>query len=159
MSKAHQSQKPGSGEGAKSDTQDPLRDLLREAREFVATYVMGILETSCLLDEDLKPRRETLEDEDKAEVERAEAVLARIDAALAARSLERAAKVERLLIENEQLRRCLLPVWMGIAQADAIGEPIPDDTVVLRFMGSGASDQVTAGEIRAVLQTEKEESP
>jgi hypothetical protein len=63
----------------------------------------------------------------------------------------RDAEVEALRAENERLRRCLMPVMMMMAQAECIDEPLPDDAVVLSFMGSGASDQVTAGEIRAAL--------
>ena len=53
--------------------------------------------------------------------------------------------------ERDALRRCLLPVWMGMAEHECVGEHLPDSAVVLSFMGSGASDQVTAGEIRAAL--------
>jgi hypothetical protein len=61
------------------------------------------------------------------------------------------AEIEALQAENGRLRRCLLPLHMAFAQAEMVGEPIPDDAVVLHFMGSGASDQVTAGEVRAAL--------
>ena len=50
-----------------------------------------------------------------------------------------------------RLRRCLLPVQMLMAQAECVDEPLSDSAVVLSFMGSGASDQVTAGEVRAAL--------
>lgn len=59
--------------------------------------------------------------------------------------------LEGLRAENDRLRRCLLPVWLGMAEAEMVGEPLSDDAVVLSFMGSGASDRVTAGEIRAAL--------
>ena len=62
----------------------------------------------------------------------------------------------RLLDSNRksigQLRRCLLPVWMGIAECELVGEPLADSAVVLSFMGSGASDRVTAGEVREALK-------
>ncbi len=73
----------------------------------------------------------------------------RADPALAAAQ----ADVARLTAENSKLRRCLMPVWMTIAEHDMIKEPLPDDARVLSFMGSGASDFVTAGEIRAALVT------
>jgi hypothetical protein len=49
------------------------------------------------------------------------------------------------------LSRCLLPVHMSMAQHELVDEPLPDSAVVLHFMGSGASDQVTAGEVRMAL--------
>jgi len=49
------------------------------------------------------------------------------------------------------LSRCLLPVSMSLAQCELVDEPVPDGAVVLHFMGSGASDQVTAGEVRAAI--------
>lgn len=68
-------------------------------------------------------------------------------------------KVDALTLREEGwleqirlLRRCLLPLEMAFAEAEMVGEPIADDAVVLHFMGSGASDQVTAGEIRKALQ-------
>lgn len=59
------------------------------------------------------------------------------------------ATVARLEAENGRLRRCLLPVWMTLAEQEMVGERVPDDARVLSFMGSGASDFVTAGDIRA----------
>jgi len=50
-----------------------------------------------------------------------------------------------------QLVRLLFPVELVLAQAAAVDEPIPDDAVVLSFMGSGASDRVTAGDVRIAL--------
>ena len=61
---------------------------------------------------------------------------------------ELTADVRQAIID---LSRCLLPVHMGMAQAELVGEPMTDSTVVLHFMGSGASDQVTAGEVRKAL--------
>lgn len=40
---------------------------------------------------------------------------------------------------------------MTEAQAELADEPIPNSAVVLHFMGSGASHQVTAGDIRQML--------
>lgn len=61
------------------------------------------------------------------------------------------ARVETLEADNGKLRRCLLPVQMVLAQAECVDDPLPDSAVVLSFMGSGASDQVTAGEVRQAL--------
>jgi hypothetical protein len=49
------------------------------------------------------------------------------------------------------LHRCLLPLQMEMAYRDLAGDPIPDEAVVLAFMGGGASDEVTAGDIRRAL--------
>lgn len=39
--------------------------------------------------------------------------------------------------------------WVMVAgEAELAGEPIPDSVVVLHFMGSGASHQVTAADMR-----------
>jgi hypothetical protein len=63
-----------------------------------------------------------------------------------------AAEVERLRKQVSDLSRCLLPVWMGMAEMEMVdGKPPADDAVVLNFMGSGASDRVTAGEVRKAL--------
>lgn len=59
--------------------------------------------------------------------------------------------VGRLVAAVEQLARCLLPVHMTLVERDLIEEPVADDAVVLSFMGSGASDRVTAGEVRSAL--------
>lgn len=61
------------------------------------------------------------------------------------------AAIRNLVAEREGLRRCLLPVQMTLLERDLSGDPVPDNDVVLSFMGAGASDQVTAGEIRAAL--------
>lgn len=37
------------------------------------------------------------------------------------------------------------------AEADLCNEPIKDDAIILHFMGSGASHQVTAKDIRNML--------
>jgi hypothetical protein len=69
------------------------------------------------------------------------------------------ATIARMEVENGRLRRCLLPIHMGLAEAELSGEPVGDSVVVLSFMGSGASDQVTAGEVRAALAREAPPSP
>lgn len=39
--------------------------------------------------------------------------------------------------------------WVIVAgESELAGEPIPDDAVVLHFMGYGASHQVTAADLR-----------
>lgn len=63
------------------------------------------------------------------------------------------AQVSEMTGERDRLKRCLLPVWMTMCESELVGEPMPDSFVVLHFMGSGASDQVTAGEVRAALKT------
>lgn len=64
--------------------------------------------------------------------------------------------VETLRRENERLRRCLVPVTMHLAQLELErGLEAPDDMIVLYFMGSGASDQVTVKEIREALGSRK----
>jgi heptaprenylglyceryl phosphate synthase len=63
-----------------------------------------------------------------------------------------AATIRAAMGEVEQLQRCLLPVWMTIAEHEMAGEPLADDVRVLSFMGSGASDFVTAGEVRAAIK-------
>jgi len=65
---------------------------------------------------------------------------------------EAAARIAALEAKNAELRRCLLPIEMGFAEAECIDEVISDDAVVMSFMGSGASDQVTAGMIRQALK-------
>jgi len=52
-----------------------------------------------------------------------------------------------------KLQRVLLPVEMTLAQQECIDEPVPDSAVILSFMGSGASDSVTAGEYREAINT------
>lgn len=73
--------------------------------------------------------------------------------AFAAHRLSTTADLTRQLAEVREalaaINRVLLPIDMQFAQAECIDEPIPDEAVVLHFMGSGASDQVTAGEYRA----------
>ena len=60
-------------------------------------------------------------------------------------------EIGRLQRSNGALARCLLPVHMTLAERELVDDPVPDDAVVLCFMGSGASDNVTAGMIRAAL--------
>lgn len=50
------------------------------------------------------------------------------------------------------LKRLMLPAFMSLAEAELVDEPVPDEAVVYHFMGSGASDSVTAGEFRKVLK-------
>lgn len=48
------------------------------------------------------------------------------------------------------LARLLLPIHMTLAQEELANDaPVPDAVAVLHFMGSGASDIVSAGEFRA----------
>lgn len=61
-----------------------LIEALTEAREFLAVELAELLACSCVAEPDGKPDRSTLDDMDRPEVERVEAVLARIDAALKA---------------------------------------------------------------------------
>lgn len=71
-----------------------------------------------------------------------------------AETLARAGKLcaaDELVGAISKLGRVLLPIDLGLAQAELVGEPVPDSAVVLHFMGSGASDQVTAGEYRAAI--------
>jgi hypothetical protein len=56
----------------------------------------------------------------------------------------------------EKMSRCLLPVTMGLAEAELIGEPPADDAVVLSFMGSGASDRVTVKDINDAFASARE---
>lgn len=44
-------------------------------------------------------------------------------------------------------------IWWAMveAQEELAGEKIKDDTIVFKFMGSGASTSVTAGQIRKML--------
>lgn len=58
------------------------------------------------------------------------------------------ATINELVEAMHGLRRIMLPMHMTMAEAECVDEPIPDDAVFLSFMGSGASDQVTAGEFR-----------
>lgn len=51
----------------------------------------------------------------------------------------------------EKLSRLMLPLVMTMAEAELVDEPIGDDAMVLHFMGSGASDTVTAGQVRSAL--------
>ncbi|MDH0520837.1 hypothetical protein [Achromobacter xylosoxidans] len=54
--------------------------------------------------------------------------------------------------QNEGLAS--LRVWWAMVEAHAelADEPIGDEDPILHFMGSGASHQVTAGDIRGALQ-------
>lgn len=70
----------------------------------------------------------------------------------AARIEAQSREIEGLREAIDKLSRCLVPVTMGLAQAECVDEPIPDACVVLSFMGSGASDAVTAGEVREALE-------
>lgn len=58
------------------------------------------------------------------------------------------ARIEALEKALEKLDRILLPIVMTLAQRELVNNPVPDDAIILHFMGSGASDQVTAGEFR-----------
>lgn len=51
-----------------------------------------------------------------------------------------------------------LSLWWTMIEAEAelVGETVADDAPILHFMGSGASHQVTAGEIRAALASRQE---
>jgi hypothetical protein len=60
-------------------------------------------------------------------------------------------QLDRLREALSKVSRLILPVTMTMAQEELAGEPIPDNEVVLHFMGSGASDQVTAGMIREAM--------
>lgn len=62
------------------------------------------------------------------------------------------AEIERLIKERDAAYRCLLPVSMAMAEAELTGQPFEDDQVVLHYSGCGASDQVTAGMVRAALR-------
>lgn len=59
--------------------------------------------------------------------------------------------IEDAITVIKGLARLMLPVQMAIAEAELVNEPHDDDVVVMHFMGSGASDQVTAGEVRKAL--------
>ncbi len=58
---------------------------------------------------------------------------------------------ERAQQRNEGFASLSLWWTMTEAEAELIGKPIKDDRPILSFMGSGASHQVTAGDIRAAL--------
>lgn len=58
---------------------------------------------------------------------------------------------ERAQHRNEGFSSLSLWWTMIEAEAELIGKPIKDDRPILSFMGSGASHQVTAGDIRAAL--------
>jgi hypothetical protein len=45
--------------------------------------------------------------------------------------------------------RSLNPVWMTFAEREMIEEPIPPEAMLFTFMGSGASDNTTAGDFLA----------
>ena len=60
---------------------------------------------------------------------------------------QRAALVEAV----RDLARCLLPVHMSLMEREMVGDPVQPAAVVLSFMGSGASDSVTAREITDAL--------
>lgn len=53
--------------------------------------------------------------------------------------------------EIEALLRCFLPFQMAMAESALLGDDVHDDQVVIHFSGSGASDFVTAGMLRAAL--------
>jgi len=58
--------------------------------------------------------------------------------------------------ENRRIRTvcnalvsCLYPAMLSLIEQDEIGEPVPDDTVMLSFQSvQGATDYTTAGQIR-----------
>ena len=64
-------------------------------------------------------------------------------------------ELDRLRSSNEAMRKALagshrlfLPIFMRLAEAELVGEPVKDETVLFSFMGSGASDHVTVGDFR-----------
>jgi hypothetical protein len=59
--------------------------------------------------------------------------------------------IAEAIVAIKGLARLMLPVQMSLAEAELVGEPAGDDAVVLHFMGSGASDQVTAGQLRQAM--------
>lgn len=66
-----------------SRVQAAMLDALLASRKIIAEDLDALLEARCLLDSELRPRRDTLEPEHVAAVEELEAILDRIDAALA----------------------------------------------------------------------------
>lgn len=115
---------------------DDLKARLRQAAEAQSETSRMMAETKSLRQHDCDPPRADLYMWQTPEQTVEGKALARIEALEAA--------VEKLL-------RCLMPVTMGLAQAECVDEPLADGSVVLSFMGSGASDQVTAGEVRAAI--------
>lgn len=65
-----------------------------------------------------------------------------------------AAEVVRLRKIVEALRGCLLPVAVFMAEREAMGEPISDDSFIAGFTAPGLF--VTAGQIRRALRGEVE---
>jgi len=57
------------------------------------------------------------------------------------------------------LLRCLLPFQMAMAESELLGEAVPDNQIIIHFSGSGASDQVTAGMLRAALLPFSKDTP
>jgi len=60
-------------------------------------------------------------------------------------------RIAELEGRESRLRRCLLPIQMAMAEMELVDGPVADDTVLLSHSGSGCSDQVTAGMVRAAL--------
>lgn len=59
--------------------------------------------------------------------------------------------IDEAVVVIRDLARLMLPVVMSMAEAELVDEPVADDDVMLHFMGSGASDQVTAGQVNRAL--------
>lgn len=78
--------------------------------------------------------------------------IADLAADFAAHRLAVLSGVEELVGAVQSLGRCLLPIQMEMAQAEMVGDPIPDNAPFISFMGSGASDFVTAGELRRAME-------
>jgi len=79
--------------------------------------------------------------------------------------LDAAGEIERLEHAQTGVRNSAssLMCWWAMVQAqeEMLDEPIPDDAVILSFMGSGASTMVLAKDLRAIdtaiAQQDKEE--
>jgi len=54
------------------------------------------------------------------------------------------------------LMRLLMPIHMTLAEREMVDDPVPDTTVILSFMGSGASDMVTAGDFRRATEAARQ---
>lgn len=63
-----------------------------------------------------------------------------------------AARIAALEGAVTALCRVLGPVGMTLAERECIDEPLPREAVILSFMGSGASDQVTVGEYEDAMR-------
>lgn len=74
------------------------------------------------------------------------------DAASHTEAAELKTRVEAAHAAVNALCRVLGPVGMTLAQQECIGEPLPREAVILSFMGSGASDNVTVGELEDAME-------